>query len=71
MLNTAEAVFKELGTAEVRRLTGASMSAVSNWRADKQFPPKTYVALKAALALRDCSAPIRLWGMIKPPVMAE
>lgn len=62
-LTTVDAVVVALGgTRAVADLTGATDSAVSNWRKSGTFPARTYIILKAALGQRD--APDSLWSMI-------
>jgi hypothetical protein len=65
ILLTVDDVFAELGNALIMRLTGASSSAVSNWRADGRFPAKTYLVLANELKRRECAAPPELWGMLE------
>jgi hypothetical protein len=63
-LETAIDVFEVLGgTSSVAKLTGAKYSAAANWKQFGRFPPRTYVALQAALAGKGKSAPPTLWGM--------
>jgi len=64
-LETADAVFEALGGAEaVMALTCSKYKAVFNWKATGAFPPRTYVALTAALNERRYTAAARLWGMV-------
>ncbi len=64
-LETTAAVIEALGgnqpTAEI---AGAAPKTVSMWRSFPNFPPKTYLALTAALSERGCEAPPSLWGMM-------
>jgi hypothetical protein len=70
-LSTTSEVIDELGgTTAVARLLGMSLSRVSNWRAFEHFPPDTFVALQAALAERDATAPASLWRQMVPPAQA-
>jgi hypothetical protein len=71
VLRNTEAVYEELGAAEIRRITGASYSCVCNWRTDQAFPTKTYVVIMQALKRRRLTAPLSLWpGMIEPMARA-
>jgi hypothetical protein len=66
-LETASDVIDALGgTTAVSKLTGASLSTVSNWRTFGKFPANTFVTLKAALTIQDATAPDRLWSMKRP-----
>jgi hypothetical protein len=64
-LHTVSAVVDALGgTGAVAVLTRSKWtSAVSNWRRDNAFPPKTYATIKAALKARGLDAPDALWKM--------
>ncbi len=64
-LDTVSAVIDALGgTKAVMALTRSKWaSAISNWRRDNAFPPKTYAAIKAALKSRGLDAPDALWKM--------
>lgn len=59
------------GRVKLAERMGVGRTAVCNW-AVKGFPPKTYVALKAAL--RDelkADAPDILWPTLVPPARAR
>lgn len=63
-LDTAAKVTDALGgVAAVAALTGVGRKAVSNWTTSRNFPPKTYAVMSAALQERGLSAPARLWKM--------
>lgn len=51
------------GPNAVAKLVGLKQPAVSNWKKRGSFPPRTYIALQAALAERRLTAPNSLWGM--------
>jgi hypothetical protein len=51
------------GNAAVGEITGTKPKSVWAWRKFDNFPPKTYLIMKAALAARGVEAPPALWGM--------
>lgn len=63
-LDTAAKVTAALGgAAALARLTEVSTKAVSNWVSTRNFPPRTYAVMTAALASKGLRAPPRLWKM--------
>lgn len=65
-LLTTSAVIDELGgIASVAALTGRTYNAASNWRSFDNFPPDTFVVLRAELEKRGKTAPISLWRMVE------
>lgn len=67
VLRTTRTVLDELGgNIPVARMLRTDPKAVSNWRSFNRFPAHTYLAIKEALARRDCTAPDFLWPMTKP-----
>ena len=66
-LLTANEIVEVLGgTNAVSDLVGSRPSAVSNWRR-MGFPPKTFIALQAALAEKGFSADPSIWKMVGAP----
>lgn len=72
MLHTTRDVIKALGGASKvsRRLTSdghdrIGRTAVQNWEAEDQFPPKTKDALKQMLSEIGLDASDHLWPMLK------
>lgn len=64
-LQSAADVIEALGgLTAVAELTASQYKAVANWKAFNAFPPKTYVAMIAALRRAGRSAPASLWGMV-------
>jgi hypothetical protein len=65
-LDTAAKVTTALGgVAAVAALTGVGRKAVSNWVRSRDFPPKTFAVMSAALRERGLSASPRLWKMVE------
>lgn len=66
-LRTIGEVIEALGgNVAVRRRTGRSPQAVTNWRARGRFPRETYLLINGDLRRLRCSAPASLWGMAEP-----
>lgn len=53
------------GRQAVAELTGVSVKAVALWRWQSEFPAKTYVVLRDALAKRGCSVDQSLFSFIE------
>lgn len=71
-LTTAAEVFAVLGDIQgVMALTGGKRNQVANWKYFNAFPPKTYVAMTAALERAGKTAPASLWGMVGAREEAE
>ena len=64
-IQTTVEVFDALGIDGVMALTGGNKTAVHHYKSSGHFPPKTYVALRAALAAIGAEAPDSLWQMIE------
>ena len=65
-LQTADDVIDALGgTSATSRLTGASIQAVSNWRATGRLPANTFIILSKALKRIDARASPSLWGIME------
>jgi hypothetical protein len=63
-LKTVDEVIDALGgTTATARLTGRTLSAVSNWRSTKRLPADLFLMLSKALDERGAMAPPSLWGM--------
>ena len=64
-LQTTSEVIQALGgTAEVAKLTGRSMQAVSNWRSRGFFTASVYMAITDALARDNKCANPALWRTV-------
>jgi hypothetical protein len=54
------------GTLAASKLTGASPTAVSNWRRTERLPAKFYLVFAKRLRELHCAAPASCWGIIDP-----
>lgn len=63
-LLTASAVIDAVGgSGAAARLVKASIASVSNWRRADQFPPRTFLIFRDALAGLGATAPAALWSI--------
>lgn len=66
-LRTTGKVIEKLGGYKaIAELTGATVDAVYNWRAQNHFPARTIIAITEALKADGHSAPLSLWRVQKP-----
>jgi hypothetical protein len=66
---TSEVIDALGGTAEVAKLTGRSMQAVSNWRGRGFFTASVYLTITEALARKSMSANPALWRTVPPAAL--
>lgn len=67
-IESVNEVIKALGGAsEIRRMTGVTAQAVSNWRGRNRFSARTFDMLSAALRERGLAADKKLWGQAALP----
>lgn len=62
--NVADVIRTLGGRQAVAELTGVSVKAVALWRWQNEFPAKTYVVLRDALAKHECSVEQSLFSFI-------
>jgi hypothetical protein len=68
MLRTVNDALAVIGrTKDAARELGVGPSALSNWRADGQFPAKRYLAISKALQKRGHEIPLELFDMAQLP----
>ena len=67
-LHTPREVIATLGgVGKVAERLRVGRTSVSNWTLGDQFPAKTILAIKKALAEVDATAPDALWPMLELP----
>lgn len=66
-LLTAGTVIEALGgTTAVARLTGRSVSQISNMKGAGKFAPALFLVMTTALAANGATAPASLWRQVEP-----
>ena len=68
---TSEVITALGGTAEVAKLTGRSMQAVSNWRSRGFFTAASYMTITDELARRSMCANPALWRSVPSAALLQ
>lgn len=64
---TVDDVIRAIGSpADLAALTGRTVQAVSNWKADNKLPSWSYLVLSQHLESIGWQASPSLWGIVEP-----